>query len=156
MKKICLILMLNSLFNFAQEKDKLAVYTFEEVEKLQQQHPKPLLVFVYTDWCQICFGMKKTTFQNEEISKLLNADFYVIFLDAETEKEIPFFGKLFKNTPEGIHELATILAKKNKQIVYPTTVILNKELKIELQLQGFVNSAKLKSILEPFLIRNNK
>ena len=156
MKKICLILLLSPLFNLAQQTNKLAVYTFEEVEKLQQQHPKPLLVFVYTDWCQICFGMKKTTFQNEEISKLLNADFYVIFLDAETEKEIPFFGKSYKKPSSEIHELATILAKKNKQIVYPTTVILNKELKIELQLQGFVNSAKLKSFLEPFLTRNNK
>ena len=45
---------------------------------------------------------------------------------------------------------STILAKKNKQIVYPTTVILDKELKIELQIQGFIKSADLKPILEKY------
>ena len=75
MKNIFFILLLGPLFNFAQETNKLNVYSFEEIEKIQQQNPKPLLVFVYTDWCKICFGMKKTTFQNEEIRALLNAEF---------------------------------------------------------------------------------
>ncbi|PQJ75761.1 thioredoxin family protein [Polaribacter gangjinensis] len=150
MKNICLILLLHSFLNFAQKTDKLTVYSFEEVEKLQQQNPKPLLIFVYTDWCDICFGMKKTTFQNEEIRTILNTDFYVIYLNAETEKEVTFFGKSYRKTSGKIHELATILAKKNKQIVYPTTVILDKELKIELQIQGFIKSADLKPILEKY------
>lgn len=155
MKKICLILLFSSLLNFAQETEKLTVYTFEEIEKLQQQNPKPLLVFVYTDWCQICFGMKKTTFQNKEIQTLLNTNFYVIFFNAETEKEITFFGKLYKKTTHKIHELALSLASKNKQIAYPTTIILNKEIKIELQIQGYVNSKKMKSILEKFILKND-
>ncbi|MDP5093563.1 MAG: thioredoxin family protein [Polaribacter sp.] len=156
MKKICLILLLSPLFNLAQQTNKLAVYTFEEVEKLYQQHPKPLLVFVYTDWCKICFGMKNTTFKNEQIIKILNANFYVIFLNAETKNEIAFFGKSFKNSTAGIHDLTNILASKNKQIGYPTTVIVNKDLSIELQFQGFLKSTKLKSVLESFLIKNNK
>lgn len=154
MKKICWIILLNSIFNFAQELEKLTIYTFEEVEKLHQQHPKPLLVFVYTDWCKICFGMKNTTFQNKQIVEILNANFYVVFLNAETKKEITFFGKSFKNTTSGIHDLTIILASKKKQIVYPTTVILNKDLSIELQFQGFLKSTKLKSILDLFLLKN--
>ena len=156
MKNIFLILLLGPLFNFAQETNKLNVYSFEEIEKLQQQNPKPLLVFVYTDWCKICFGMKNTTFQNEQIIEILNSDFYVVFLNAETKKEITFFGKSFKNTTNGIHDLAITLASKNKQIEYPTTVIVNKDLSIELQFQGFLKSTKLKSVLESFLIKNNK
>lgn len=154
MKNIFFILLLGPLFNFAQETNKLNVYSFEEIEKLQQQNPKPLLVFVYTDWCKICFGMKKTTFQNEEIRALLNAEFYVVFLNAECEKEIPFYGKLFKKNRAGIHQLATILAEKNKQIAYPTTIILNKECKIEKQIQGFINSRNLKTLLDSFLPKN--
>lgn len=156
MKKICLMILLNSILNFAQEREKLTIYSFEEVEKLHQQHPKPLLVFVYTDWCNICFGMKNTTFKNEQIIEILNANFYVIFLNAETKKEIAFFGKSFKNSTTGIHDLANILASKNKQMVYPTTVIVNKDLSIELQFQGFLKSTKLKSVLESFLTKNNK
>ena len=156
MKKICLMILLNSILNFAQEKEKLTIYSFEEVEKLHPPNPKPLLVFVYTDWCNICFGMKNTTFKNEQIIEILNANFYVIFLNAETKNEIVFFGKSFKNSTAGIHNLANILASKNKQIGYPTTVIVNKDLSIELQFQGFLKSTKLKSVLESFLIKNNK
>ncbi|WP_445747727.1 thioredoxin family protein [Polaribacter sp.] len=155
MKNICLILLLHSFLNFAQKTDKLTVYSFEEIENLQQQNPKPLLIFVYTDWCDICFGMKKTTFQNEEISTILNTDFYVIYLNAETEKEISFLGKSYKKPSSKIHELAAILAKKNNQIVYPTTVILNKECKIETQLQGFMNSKNFKPFLDALLAKDN-
>lgn len=153
MKKIFLMIFLNSIFNFAQETEKLTIYTFEEVEKLHQQNSKSLLVFVYTDWCNICFGMKNTTFKNEQIIEILNTNFYVIFLNAETKKEITFFGKSFKNTTAGIHDLARILASKNNQIVYPTTIIVNKDLSIELQFQGFLKSTKLKSILDIFLLK---
>ncbi|WP_445756704.1 thioredoxin family protein [Polaribacter sp.] len=156
MKNIYLIIFLNSILNFAQESKKLTIYTFEEVEKLHQKNPRPHLFFIYTDWCKICFGMKNTTFQNEQIIEILNSDFYVVFLNAETKKEITFFGKSFKNTTNGIHDLAITLASKNKQIEYPTTVIVNKDLSIELQFQGFLKSTKLKSVLEPFLMKNNK
>jgi len=44
-----LILLLSALFKFAQETNKLPVYSFEEIEKLQQHNPRSLLVFVYTD-----------------------------------------------------------------------------------------------------------
>lgn len=152
---MCLILIINSFFSLAQETQKLRVYTFEEVEKLHQLNPKPLLVFVYTDWCKICFGMKKTTFQDKGVSSLLNKHFYVIFFNAETEKEIQFFGKYFQNKPSGIHELATILASKNNQIAYPTITVLNKEFEIKLQLQGFTKGTELTSILNSFLKKEN-
>lgn len=153
MKKIFLMIFLNSIFNFAQETEKLTIYTFEEVEKLHLQNPKPQLVFIYTDWCKICFGMKNTTFKNEQIIEILNTNFYVIFLNAETKKDSTFFGKSFKNTTAGIHDLARILASKNKQIVYPTTIIVNKDLSIELQFQGFLKSTKLNTILDIFLLK---
>ena len=69
---------------YAQElkgKEALNIFTFEEVEELQQQTPKPILIFLYTDWCKICFGMKKTTFKDQEVIKLLNNNFYFIKLN---------------------------------------------------------------------------
>ena len=155
MKNIYLILLLNSLFVFSQKHEKTIIHSFEEVEKLHQQNQKPLLVFVYTEWCKICFGMKKTTFQDKGVSSLLNKHFYVIFFNAETEKEIEFFGKYFQNKPSGMHELATILATKNNQIAYPTITLLNKEFEIKLQLQGFTKGTELTSILNSFLKKEN-
>ncbi|MEZ7916270.1 MAG: DUF255 domain-containing protein, partial [Polaribacter sp.] len=76
---------------YAQEskgKEVLNIFTFEEVEEIHQQIPKPILVFLYTDWCKICFGMKKTTFKNRKVIQLLNEKFYFIKLNAEEKQDI--------------------------------------------------------------------
>ena len=97
----------------AREKKFYILFTFEEVEEIHQQIPKPILVFLYTDWCKICFGMKKTTFKNRKVIQLLNEKFYFIKLNAEEKQDITFLGKIFTYKPTGIntgmHELAVEL-----------------------------------------------
>ena len=50
MKKLLILtIFLGKLALFSQsEKSELRVFTFEEVERLQQQEPKPILIFTYT------------------------------------------------------------------------------------------------------------
>ena len=93
-KKLLFIFIFYGCFTiYAQErkgKEVLNIFTFEEVEEIHQQIPKPILVFLYTDWCKICFGMKKTTFKDQEVIKLLNNNFYFIKLNAEKKKKLLF------------------------------------------------------------------
>ena len=130
---------------------ELKMYTFSEVEKLQQQKPKPVAIFIYTDWCKICFGMKKTTFKNKEVIQLLNNNFYFVRLDGEEKKDIIFLDKTFVYKPTGsntgVHELADELASINKRISYPTTTILNSKFEIELQINGLYNAKEMEKIL---------
>tara|TARA_B110000259_G_scaffold130162_1_gene146861 strand:+ start:7691 stop:8182 length:492 start_codon:yes stop_codon:yes gene_type:complete len=144
--------------NYAQEnkgKEDLNIFTFEEVEKLQQQKPKPILIFLYTDWCKICFGMKKTTFKNREVIQLLNEKFYFIKLNAEEKKAITFLGKIFTYKPtgttSGMHELATELGTIKKTIIYPTTILLNTIFEIDAQLTGLYNANKMIGILTTYI-----
>ena len=144
--------------NYAQEnkgKEDLNIFTFEEVEKLQQQKPKPILIFLYTDWCKICFGMKKTTFKNREVIQLLNEKFYFIKLNAEEKKDITFLGKIFTYKPtgttSGMHELATELGTIKKTIKYPTTILLNTVFEIDVQLTGLYNASKMIGILSTYI-----
>ena len=143
---------------YAQEskgKEVLNIFTFEEVEKLHQQTPKPILVFLYTDWCKICFGMKKTTFKNQEVIKLLNNNFYFLILNGEEKKDITFLGKMFTYKPSGtntgIHELAAELGTIKKTIIYPTTIILNTVFEIEAQLTGLYNAREMTGILTTYI-----
>ena len=144
--------------NYAQEnkgKEDLNIFTFEEVEKLQQQKTKPILIFLYTDWCKICFGMKKTTFKNREVIQLLNEKFYFIKLNAEEKKDITFLGKIFTYKPtgttSGMHELATELGTIKKTIIYPTTILLNTIFEIDAQLTGLYNANKMIGILTTYI-----
>ena len=157
MKKIIiLILFIANLATFSQSvKSELRVFSFEEVDQLHQQKPKPIIVFTYTDWCKICFGMKKNTFQNDEIIKLLNDKFYFINLNGEEKKEITFLGKTFVYKPSGnktgAHELARELASKKGRISYPTTTILNSNFEIEAQIDGYLNSKNFYELISNYI-----
>jgi thioredoxin-related protein len=153
-----LFIFFGCFINYAQEnkeKEILNIFTFEEVEKLHKQKPKPILVFLYTDWCKICFGMKKTTFKNSKVIQLLNDSFYLIYLNGEEKNDILFLGKTFTYKPTGtttgIHELANELGVIKKKIAYPTTIILNTGFEIDAQLIGFYNSKKMIRMLTKYL-----
>ena len=153
MKQIFLLLIFFGSFAvFSQKKEaKLNVYTFSEVEKIHQQKSKPVVIFITTDWCKICFGMKQKTIKNDEIIQLLNKKFYFIKLNGEEKKDITFLGKTFVYKPTGtntgVHELANELASTKGKIVYPTTVILNSSFEINTQLIGYYKSKKMMKIL---------
>ena len=143
---------------YAQErkgKEVLNIFTFEEVEELHQQTPKPILIFLYTDWCKICFGMKKTTFKNKKVIQLINEKFYFIKLNAEEKQDITFLGKIFTYKPTGtntgMHELAVELGTIKKTIIYPTTIILNTVFEIDAQLTGLYNARKMIGILTAYI-----
>lgn len=151
-KTFILFIFFGSFAVFSQKKEaKLNVYTFSEVEKIHQQKSKPVVIFITTDWCKICFGMKQTTIKNEEIIQLLNEQFYFIKLNGEEKKDITFLGKKFVYKPTGtntgVHELANELASSNGKIAYPTTVILNSSFEISTQLIGYYKSKKMMKIL---------
>lgn len=136
------------------EKEVLKSFTFEEVEQLHQQNPKPILIFIYTDWCKICFGMKKNTFQNNQVIKLLNDKFYFIKLNGEEKKDIIFLRKTFVYEPSGnktgTHELAKELATIKGKISYPTTTILSKEFTIDVQIDSYLNSESFYKLIENY------
>jgi thioredoxin-related protein len=95
--------------------------------------------------------MKKNTFKNEKVIRLLNDHFYFIKLNGEEKEDISFLGKTFnyipKGTNTGIHELASELGSIKGKITYPTTTILNSKLEIERQLNGYINSRNMNMIL---------
>jgi len=157
MKKIIiLIIFLGNFAVFSQsENSELNVFSFEEVEQLHQQKPKPIVVYIYTDWCKICFGMKKNAFLNDEIIKLLNDKFYFINLNGEEKKDITFLGKTFVYKPSGnktgTHELAKELASIKGRFSYPTTTILNSNFEIEAQIDGYLNSKKFYKLINNYI-----
>jgi thioredoxin-related protein len=131
---------------------QLKVYTFDEVAQLSKENPKPIVVFIHTNWCKYCKMMENSTFKNEEVIKILNQDFYFISLDAETKNDIIYNNQRFifipngKNT--GIHELATALATIDKQISYPTLSILDSSNTILFQKNSFLNTKTVLTILK--------
>lgn len=158
-KAIYILFLLSWLNNYSQsESPQLKIHTFSELEQKYKMQQKPVIIFVYTDWCKVCFAMKNTTLKNKKLVSLLNNQFYFSMLNGESKKNITFLNKKYTyiatgdNT--GIHELANELAAKNRIIAYPTTIFLNKRLEIETQIVGFSKSKKMIQMLKKMILLN--
>ena len=140
---------------FAQQNDALKHYTFPELETAQKEEARPYVVFLYTDWCRYCHGMKKNTFSDPEVIKIFNEDFYFVAMNAEQKDAIQFLGNTFTYKPSGantgLHELAEALGKTNGKMTYPTTVFLNAKNEIMLQYVGFGDRDDLLSLMKKVL-----
>ena len=52
---------------------------------------------IYTDWCGPCKLMDKNTFQNQEVAKFVNNNFYAVKFNAEGPNKIKLKGREFTN-----------------------------------------------------------
>lgn len=124
---------------------------FEDVENLQKNNSRNLVIFIHTDWCQYCKTMQNTTFRNEKVVEVLNKNFYFIELNAEEKRPIIFAGKIFNFKPTGknigIHELAENLGNINGKHSYPALIILNPNNEIIFQHTEFINGDDFLKIL---------
>ena len=154
MKNILLFFIVFNCFSLlSQSKNEvLKTYSFEEVELMHRQNPKPILIYIFTDWCKFCFGMEKNTFKNKKVIETVNEQFYLVKLNAEEKKDITFLNKKFIYKPTGIntgiHELANELASIKNIISYPTVTKLNSNFEIEFQKSGYLNSKYFIKILK--------
>lgn len=158
MKNTIVLALILWCFGSYAQKAELKTYTFSKIEQLQKQNPKPILIFFYTDWCQICYGMKESTFKNQEVINTLNNNFYFISFNGEAKNDVTFLKKKFVHKPSGnktgIHQLTKELASIDGRINYPTTVLLNSKYEINVQIDSYIDYNKMKKILDTYLKQN--
>lgn len=122
----------------------------EEISFTKKKRAKPILIFLYTNWCISCKVMEKTTFGNRKISNILNEHFNVVKLDAASQNTITFLGKQYKGTGVGKpHQLAQALLQNDLRM--PAIVFINEEGKPLSKLNAFLNVANLEPMLQFFL-----
>lgn len=143
----CLVMTL-SLVTTAQPE----TYSFEAVDSLQQVEPRPVVIFIHTDWCRFCAAMKSNSFADDAVIRLLNNDFYFVDFEAESTAAILFDGRTFEYKPTGantgVHELAETLGTVDSKLSYPVLCILNPDYEIIYQHNSFMNGDELRTVLE--------
>jgi thioredoxin-related protein len=135
------------------QKNSINWITFEQLEDSLKIKPKKVFISFYADWCSYCKKMDNTGFKNEKVIKVLNDNFYSIKMNAETEDEILFDGKTYKNEQLGkfrkpTHQIPILLAsRKNKPFSLPATIVLDKKFKIKERYFEYLSPKKLIEIL---------
>ena len=130
--------------------------SFEEVQKKMSSDPKPVVVFIHTDWCKYCAMQESNTFTNSSVIQNLTSDFYAIRLNAEEKSEITFLNRKYSYPAagSGYHQLAELLGKDNGEVIFPTTLILSKTFLIIDRTTGFVSSSELLKKMKAIQIDN--
>lgn len=136
---------------------ELNVFSFEQLDSLQRQEARPVVVFLNTDWCRYCRKMEHVTFQDEWIATTLNEHCYFVSQNAMQKEAINYKGKTFRYKPTGVntgvHELAEALTMTNKvaKLTFPTTVILDpSDDRLFLQ-DGYLDKRKMRAVLAALL-----
>ncbi len=128
---------------------------FEQLKQKMEINPKPILIHIYTPWCGFCKKMEQTTFQNAEVIRIINNNYYAINLNGESNKNIQFNGQTYKfnhnyeKRGNGAHELLIKLLYDN--IVYPSDIIISPEYKVKKIKRGSSNSENYLELLQSYI-----
>ena len=142
----------------------------EEAMRKQDSMPKTVMIDMYTDWCGWCKKMDAETFSNPELAAYINANFYPVKFNAETNDTIMFPVKhTDEKTGEKISELKPFINPQignrsphmlaqmllSGRMSYPTIVFIDFEGNIA-PIPGYQTIENLEPLLIYFAERINK
>ncbi|MEN5193982.1 thioredoxin family protein [Sphingobacterium faecium] len=143
------IIILYPLSHYGQER---IIYTsFQQLDSLLSVAPRETIIFIHTDWCSYCRKIEKEVFTKKEIAELINDNYYLIKLDAESVEEINFDQhtwkpQSFKKQTGVYHPLASILLT-NQKMIFPTLLRYDKTFRLKSIKQKYLSPKELANFL---------
>lgn len=134
--------------------------TIEEAQAAQKKVPKKIMMDVYTHWCGPCKMLDAQTFQNTDVAKYVNENYYAVKFNAEHPAAVNFKGKDYANPNfdpsktgrNGVHELSRALGVS----AYPTVIFLDEDLNTISPVTGYKTAQQLELYLKFFFSNEYK
>ena len=146
-----LVVLSFSFSSVSAQSSKVKWLSWEEAIEKSKIQKKKIFVDIYTDWCGWCKKMDAATFQQPDIAKYLNDNYYAVKFDAEQRESIELNGQLYKFKSagrKGYHDLAFALTRG--KLSYPTIVFLDEEMKVIQPIPGFQDAKTFEVIMTYF------
>lgn len=161
MKKIISILLLAVLVTTKVSAQEINWVTLNEAIELQKKEPKKIMMDVYTNWCGPCKMLDKNTFQNADVVKYVNDNYYAVKFNGEGDEEVTFNGNTFSNPNynpananrrNAAHQLAGYLQIQ----AYPTIVFFDEKGGVIAPIRGYQTPPQLELYLKMFKADDHK
>ncbi|PQJ80769.1 thioredoxin family protein [Polaribacter porphyrae] len=161
MKKTLLSLILIAFFGISLNAQKINWLTLNKALELQKTNPKKIMVDVYTNWCGPCKMLDKQTFQNKDVAKYVNENFYAVKFNGEGNETITYKENKFSNPNydpskakrrNSPHQFADYLGLRG----YPTIAFFDEDANFLYPLTGFYKPNQLEFYLKLFVADKHK
>ncbi len=123
--------------------------TFDEAYIKCKKNPRPIMVDIYTKWCGPCKMMREQTFNDPQIAKYINDNFYAVKFDAESKDSVKFDKYVFVSTdatnPKAPHQFAASIL--DNQMAYPSIVFLSNQIQRLDVIKGFMPPKSFEPVL---------
>jgi thioredoxin-related protein len=149
MKKAIFISFIAVLIVSFKEPEGLKWYSLSEGVELARRENKPMLIFVYVNWCDKCQRMEKKIFTNMEVLPLITENFIPVKLNPEVDT-IYFHNDKTLKRKFFIKEVSP----GKMAIAVPTTAFYRDDDSDPFIMNGLMDPAELKDNITSFL--NNK
>lgn len=132
-------------------KQDVKVYSINQVLALQKIKPKKILINIYTNFCNSCRVMNKTTFTDTLVADYINKNYYLVNFDAESNDTILFKNETyFKQLIDGFPFNSFVMKVTNERLTFPTIAILDENLNTINVLNSYQHPKFLKPVLQFF------
>ncbi len=135
--------------------------TLEQAIAAQAKKPKKIFMDAYTDWCGPCKMLDAKTFNNPDLVKYMNENYYAVKFDAEGNESIKYKGKTYSNpnydpakdkARNSGHQLASYFQVR----AYPTMLILDEQANVLTPITGYLTPQQLEIYLKLFATNDYK
>lgn len=156
MKKLVFVMVAVLSISFSSVAQQINWLSFEEALVLQKKNPKKIMMDVYANWCGPCKMLDKNTFQNPDVAKFVNDNYYAVKFNGEGNENIRYKGNNFinkdykperANSRNSVHDL-TLALQIN---AYPTIVFFDEKGDLIFPLRGYQQPQQLELYLKMFL-----
>ncbi len=113
----------------AFQKKSVKIYSLNEALTLHKKEPKKLMINIYTNFCNSCKVMNRTTFSDTLVADYINKYYYLVNFDAES-KDTVFFNneKYYKQLIDGFPFNSFVRKISNGYLTFPSIAILDEQL----------------------------
>ena len=132
--------------------DKINWMSFNEALEAQEKEPRKIFMDVNTDWCGPCKLLDKNTFQNADVAKYVNENYYAVKFNAEGTESIDYQDFVYTNpnydpNREGRNS-QHLFAHAMKINAYPSVVFFDEEGNLIQPLPGYKTPQQLEIFLK--------